>query len=292
MSKIMKNVPGDSRKPEWLKIPIRSGRDLKSVEDILKESHLNAVCQEANCPNKMECYSRKTATFMILGAVCTRQCRFCNVTKGEADSLDPEEPKNLARAVEKLGLKYVVVTSVTRDDLPDGGAGHFAAVIDAIRRRTPDVTIEVLIPDFQGSLQALKTVLKAAPDVINHNIETVSSLYETVRPQADYHRSLELIKRVKETAPRLRTKSGIMVGLGETPAQVEEVMDDLLNAGCDSLTIGQYLAPSREHLKVVEYIHPDQFEAYRQTALIKGFKAVASAPFVRSSYHAEEIYND
>jgi lipoic acid synthetase len=274
------------RKPDWLKIPIRRGNNLAYVEDMLKDSTLNTVCKEANCPNRMECYSHKTATFMIMGSVCTRGCRFCNVEGGKPQCLDPEEPRKLAEAVQALGLKFAVVTSVTRDDLEDGGASHFAAVITEVHALDPRVGIEVLIPDFQGRLESLKSVVSAKPEIINHNVETIPSLYSLVRPEADYRQSLELLSRVKELDSQIHTKSGLMLGLGETEDEVMAVLSDLRDAGCDFLTMGQYLSPSKKHLSVKKYVSPDTFNRYRDRALDMGFKAAACAPFVRSSYNA------
>jgi lipoyl synthase len=279
------------RKPDWLKIPVRGGRDLNEVKAVLKRLHLNTVCVEANCPNRMECFASRTATFMILGSVCTRNCRFCNVTPGEPEALDPGEPLRLAEAASELGLKHVVVTSVTRDDLPDGGAAHFAAVIRALRAKLPAATVEVLIPDFRGNAEALGTVIAAAPEIINHNVETVSRLYPAVRPQADYRRSLDLLRRVHAAGSGVAAKTGLMLGLGERRAEVLELFDDLRQAGCDFLTIGQYLAPSKAHYPVAEYVTPETFEEYRIEAESRGFRFVASAPFVRSSYKAAEALN-
>jgi len=299
------------RKPEWLRIPIRGGENLREVKELLTRLHLHTVCQEANCPNRMECFSSRTATFMILGSICSRNCRFCNVRGGEPEPVDPEEPQRLAEAARRLGLEHVVVTSVTRDDLPDGGAEHFAEVIRALRsggtgddgdegagrsgllgRSEPlghtVPAVEVLIPDFLGDSEALRVVIEARPEIINHNVETVPRLYLDVRPEADYERSLELLWRVKERDPQIYTKSGLMVGLGESSEEVEAVMDDLRRVGCDFLTIGQYLAPSKSHYPVQEYVHPDRFEEYREAAYRKGFAFAASAPFVRSSYKAAE----
>ncbi|WP_319475642.1 lipoyl synthase [Marispirochaeta aestuarii] len=276
------------RKPDWLRIPVRGGRDLNKVKALLKSLHLNTVCVEANCPNRMECFASRTATFMILGSVCTRNCRFCNVSPGTPEPVDLEEPVRLARAARELGLRHVVVTSVTRDDLPDGGAGHFAAVIRELRTRLPEASIEVLIPDFQGDPDALATVIEAGPEVINHNVETVPRLYSRVRPQADYRRSLELLKRAADCGRPMAVKTGLMLGLGETREEVLELFDDLRRAGCDFLTIGQYLAPSSDHYPVVEYVKPEVFDDYRKEAEQRGFRHVASAPFVRSSYKAAE----
>ncbi|MDD4844676.1 MAG: lipoyl synthase [Anaerotignum sp.] len=275
-------------KPEWLKRTFRDNSNLNYVREMLSELHLNTICDEAMCPNYVECFSKKTATFMILGVNCTRNCRFCNVTNREPQKVDVDEPNRVAEAVSKLGLKYVVITSVTRDDLPDGGAAHFAATIRAIHKSCPDTAVEVLIPDFQGNQEALKIVADASPEVISHNIETVKSLYDQVRPQAIYERSLEVLKNIKLFAPSIRSKTGIMLGLGEKDTQVYEVMEDLRAVGCEFLTIGQYLAPSMEHYPVQEYITPEQFDRYGEIAKEKGFAFVASAPFVRSSYNAAE----
>ena len=279
------------RKPDWLKIPVRGGRDLNRVKALLKRLHLNTVCVEANCPNRMECFASRTATFMVLGSVCTRNCRFCNVTPGSAEPVDPEEPVRLAEAARELGLRHVVVTSVTRDDLPDGGAGHFAAVIRELRSRLPEASVEVLIPDFQGDPEALARVIEAGPEVINHNVETVPRLYPKVRPQADYPRSLELLRRVAECGKPIAVKTGLMLGLGETRDEVLELFDDLRESGCDFLTIGQYIAPSAGHYPVAEYVKPEVFDEYRREAESRGFRHVASAPFVRSSYKAAEALN-
>jgi len=277
------------RKPDWLRIDLNKGRSLNYVKEILNRFSLNTVCEEANCPNRMECFSKKTATFMILGSQCTRNCRFCNVTHGVPQPVDPEEPDKVAKAAAELELKHVVVTSVTRDDLPDGGARHFSRVIKAIKSLSGDTVVEVLIPDFRGSFAALETVVKAKPEVLNHNIETVPRLYPEVRPAAIYERSLELISRVKSIDGSMLTKSGIMVGLGEKEEEVLRVFKDLRSAGCDFLTIGQYLAPSTGHYPVAEYISPEIFKMYKEKALRLGFSFVASAPLVRSSYNAAEM---
>lgn len=274
--------------PDWLKIKVKAQQDINYVNDLLKTLNLNTVCEHANCPNLMECYNRKTATFMILGSMCTRNCTFCNVTKGKTENVDPHEPDHVAQAVRKLGLKHVVVTSVTRDDLEDGGAGHFADVIKIIKELNSNVTVEVLIPDFAGNEGALKKVVDAKPEIINHNIETVQRLYPEVRPKADYRRSLELLENIKNMDGTILSKSGIMVGLGEKESEVIEVFKDLRSVGCDILTVGQYLSPSPQHHPVVEYIHPDIFSMYKERAEEMGFKYVASAPLVRSSYHADK----
>jgi len=277
------------KKPGWLKIRVSGGQDGGRVAGMLRELGLNTVCEEAGCPNLGECFGRGCAAFMILGRVCTRGCRFCCVEKGNPPPVDADEPENVARAVGLLGLGHVVITSVTRDDLPDGGAAHFAAVIRAIkqRMRSNPPHIEVLIPDFKGDYEALMTVAAALPDIINHNIETVPRLYPAVRPEADYRRSLELLGRVKEENPAILTKSGIMVGLGETFDEVLGVFADLREAGCELLTVGQYLAPSRRNYPVAEYVRPEVFDEYKKRALDMGFLHVESGPLVRSSYMAE-----
>lgn len=276
--------------PEWLKVSYNK-EAVDEVSEIMAKLKLNTVCREANCPNLGECYKKNTATFMILGSICTRHCRFCNVSHGHAEEVDPQEPQHLSEAVKKLGLKHVVITSVTRDDLEDGGARHFANTIQAVRELNPDTTIEVLIPDLKGIDENLDIVIKANPDVINHNIETVKSLYSKVRPEADYDRSLYVIKYVKEHAVHIITKTGIMVGLGETDEQVYETMDDSLKTGCDIFTIGQYLRPSERHIEMKEYVPPEKFAEYKRVGEEKGFKYIASSPLVRSSYKAEEALN-
>lgn len=287
----MVNVDNKKRKPSWLKVKINQGSNLTFVEDLLQRRSLHSVCNEAKCPNRGECYSKKIATFIVLGKVCTRNCTFCTVTKGETELPDPKEPENIALAVKELELRHVVVTSVTRDDLDDGGAYHFAEIITKIRKSSPSVIIEVLIPDFKGSEKDLRTIIEANPDIINHNMETIESLYNEVRPQADYASSLELLRRVKEIKPSIITKSGIMLGLGETEDDIYNLLKDLKGVGCQILTIGQYLAPSDAHHEVVEYVPPEMFNNYRVFAEKLGFLAVASAPMVRSSYNAEEMYN-
>jgi lipoic acid synthetase len=279
------------RKPEWLRTKIGHYKNLSTVEETLKDLHLNTVCDAANCPNRSECFSNKTATFMILGSRCSRNCRFCDVPFGGMTSVDPEEPKHVAQAVKKLGLKHVVITSVTRDDLDDGGAFQFVNVINRIRESSPNVSIEVLIPDLQGNKEALKTIVDAKPEIINHNIETISRLYDAIRPSAIYERSLEVLSNVKKMDENIYTKSGLMVGLGEGEAEVVQVMKDLKAVGCDFLTIGQYLQPSKDHYPVKEYVHPDLFKKYEEIGLEIGFKAVASGPLIRSSYDALEMFN-
>jgi lipoic acid synthetase len=282
----------ENRKPAWLKIKISSNAQLHSVVDMMRKLNLNTVCQEAKCPNLMECFSKKTATFMILGRECTRNCTFCTVSKNEPTPVDREEPLHVAEAVKKLGLKHVVITSVTRDDLPDGGASHFVAVIEAVRKVSENTDIEVLIPDFKGNKDALYQVVKARPQVINHNIETIERLYPEVRPMANYHRTLELIRRVKEMEPNIFSKSGFMVGLGETQEEVLHLLQDLREFGCDIVTIGQYLAPSKKHHPVIEYVTPEIFAIYKMKAEEMGFTYVASSPLVRSSYNAGEAFEE
>lgn len=277
-------------KPEWLKIRVQSGGNLAEVEDLLGRLSLRTVCEEANCPNRMECFGRKTATFMILGSACTRNCTFCNVTKGAPQPVDADEPRRVAEGVRRLGLRHAVITSVTRDDLDDGGAGHFAATVASIRAACPGVTVEALVPDFGGSMDALRTVIGARPDILNHNVETVPRLYPAVRPMAEYARSLAMLKNTKDIDGRIRTKSGVMLGLGEGVEEILAVMADLRRAGCDFLTVGQYLAPSKRHHPVVEYIHPDVFERLRGIGVEMGFAFVASSPLVRSSYMAEKAF--
>ena len=278
------------RKPPWLKRRLPSGPEYEQIRSLIEKSELHTVCQEANCPNQFECFSKQTATFLILGDRCTRNCRFCNVLPGPRELPDSGEPVRVAAAADKMKLKYIVVTSVTRDDVPDGGASIFARTIREIHARIPDAKVEVLIPDFQGDESALRTVLEANPDVLNHNIETVPRLYPTVRPQAIYQRSLQLLERATVLAPSIPVKSGIMLGLGETSDEVRRTFRDLLHAGCRMLTIGQYLQPTAEHLPVEAFITPEQFDQMRGTALEMGFSEVASGPFVRSSYHAKTLF--
>nr|WP_320024034.1 lipoyl synthase [uncultured Acetobacterium sp.] len=275
------------KKPEWLKVSYNK-EAVDEVSGLMAKLKLNTVCKEANCPNLGECYKKRTATFMILGNICTRHCRFCNVSSGVVEPVDPNEPQHLAEAVKTLDLKHVVITSVTRDDLEDGGAKHFADTINAVRKLNPGVSIEVLIPDLRGVDKHLDIVIGAKPDVINHNVETVRELYLEVRPEADYERSMYVIQYVKKRAPHIKTKTGIMVGLGETDEQVYQVMDDSLKAGCDIFTIGQYLRPSAKHISVKCYVTPEKFEEYKKIGEEKGFHYIASSPLVRSSYRAEE----
>ncbi|WP_300458251.1 lipoyl synthase [Desulfobacula sp.] len=279
-------------KPWWLKKSLPQGGEYQRVRNLLSTSGLKTVCQEANCPNMFECFSKDTATFMILGSDCTRNCRFCNVSWGAPLPVDPEEPMRVAKAALDLKLTYVVVTSVTRDDLEDGGATHFANTIHAIKSVLPDdPKVEVLIPDFQGNMAALKIVVCANPDVVNHNIETVPSLYPMARPEANYQQSLDLLQNVKAIDPAMPVKSGIMVGLGETTAALEQTLADLFDHGCDIITLGQYLQPTRAHLNVQKYYSPDEFQQLEHIARQIGFKRIAAGPFVRSSYQAQDLFD-
>jgi len=277
-------------KPAWLRKRLPTGLAYENVRAMIKQGALHTVCQEAKCPNQWECFSHKTATFLILGDRCTRTCGFCAVAHGPDGSVDHEEPSRVADAAAALELKYVVVTSVTRDDLPDGGAAVFADTITQLRRRIQDVKVEVLVPDFAGSQPALEKVLAARPDVLNHNLETVSRLYPVVRPEAVYARSLKLLKTAARLAPSNPTKSGLVLGLGETEDEIARVLSDLLTVGCKMLTLGQYLQPTEAHLPVQDYIDPEQFDRWKQKALDAGFEQVASGPFVRSSYQAHTLY--
>lgn len=278
------------RKPEWMRVRLSSTAHLNKVKSLLESYQLNTVCEAANCPNRLECFGSKTATFMILGKECTRHCKFCNVTSNPPEAVMKKEPQNVAKAISELGLKHAVITSVTRDDLIDEGAEHFYQTVIEIRKLNPEISIEVLTPDFNGKRNLINRVIEANPDVFNHNIETVKSLYESVRPEADYTQSLEVIRIIKEINPKMTTKSGIMLGLGETEDQVIQTLKDLRNAGCDIVTIGQYMQPSEKHIELVEYIHPDMFKRYEDIAYELGFLAVASSPLVRSSYKALESY--
>ena len=280
------------RLPVWFKQRLGKSGEIDKVISLLDKLRLNTVCESACCPNRSYCYGQGTATFMILGDTCTRGCRFCAVRKGKPHPVDDREGERISQAVRKLGLKYVVITSVARDDLADGGAGHFARVVREIRKLNPDVIIELLVPDFQGKRDLLKIVLGVHPDVIGHNLETVPRLYPDLRPEATYKRSIELIESVKLTGNSVLTKSGLMLGLGEERSEVEEVLRELRSVGCDILTLGQYLRPSGKHFPVVEYISPEEFQQYRRIAFDYGFKAVASGPLVRSSYNAEEIFRE
>jgi lipoyl synthase len=277
------------RLPDWIRT--KSLADTHDTKQLLRRHRLTTVCEEARCPNRSECFARPTATFMILGSRCTRNCGFCSVTSSLPERVDRGEPENVAGAAAEMGLSYVVVTSVTRDDLADGGAGHFAATIRAVRRRLPSSKIEVLTPDFKGDADALKTVLNARPDVFNHNVETVERLYRVARPQADYRRSLNVLSLAKSIAPDIYIKSGFMLGLGERLEEVMGLLEELRQSGCDFITIGQYLRPAKNNLPVVEYIRPEIFEELRLKALGMGFRYVASGPLVRSSMNAADMYN-
>ncbi|TDH36215.1 lipoyl synthase [Pseudohoeflea suaedae] len=278
------------RKPEWIRVKAPTSQGYKDTRKIVKENNLVTVCEEAGCPNIGECWDKKHATFMIMGEICTRACAFCNVITGRPNALDAEEPANVARAVAEMGLNHVVITSVDRDDLEDGGAQHFVDVIRAIRAATPATTIEILTPDFLRKPGALEKVVAARPDVFNHNLETVPSNYLTVRPGARYFHSIRLLQRVKELDPTMFTKSGIMVGLGETRNEVLQLMDDLRVADVDFLTIGQYLQPTRKHHEVKDFVTPDQFKSYETTAYSKGFLMVSASPLTRSSHHAGDDF--
>jgi lipoic acid synthetase len=278
------------RKPDWIRVKAPVSRGYAETHRIVKENGLHTVCEEAGCPNIGECWEKKHATFMIMGDTCTRACAFCNVKTGLPGALDPDEPKHVAEAVTKLGLSHVVITSVDRDDLPDGGAEHFAQVIRAIRVTTPKTTIEVLTPDFLRKDGAAEIVVAAKPDVFNHNLETVPSKYLTVRPGARYFASIRLLQQVKELDPSMFTKSGIMVGLGEERNEVLALMDDLRAADVDFLTIGQYLQPTRKHHEVARFVPPDEFKAYETIAYAKGFLMVSASPLTRSSHHAGDDF--
>lgn len=278
------------RFPSWLKFSARLDERYHRTRTIIKENSLHTVCDEAGCPNRGVCYAEGTATFMILGDICTRNCQFCTVGKGEVFPPDPDEPRRVALAVQQMGLDYVVITSVTRDDLEDGGATIFAEVITRIRANCPNTKIEILTPDFKNNQKSLRKVAAARPDVFSHNIETVPRLYSRVRPQADYRRSLAVLEKMKELLATVKTKSGIMVGLGETKDEVKTVLADLRRINCDMVTIGQYLSPSEKHLPVVEFIVPQIFAEYEEMAYSLGFTGVASGPLVRSSYHAKRLF--
>jgi lipoic acid synthetase len=276
------------RKPKWIRAEFTGSKEVQRLKSILRENKLHTVCEEANCPNLGECFKGGTATFMIMGDICTRRCPFCDVGHGRPNPLDPDEPKNLAKTIQAMGLKYVVITSVDRDDLRDGGAGHFVACISETRKLNPGISIEVLTPDFRGRIDtALEIMEQAPPDVFNHNLETVPRLYKEARPGADYMVSLDLLKRFKERHPQVPTKSGLMLGLGETLEEVEAVMHDMRAHNIDMLTLGQYLQPSAHHLKLQRYVTPEEFDALRIIGEKMGFTHVASGPLVRSSYHAD-----
>ena len=274
------------RKPEWLKISIGANERYTETKRIVESHCLHTICSSGRCPNMGECWGKGTATFMIAGDICTRSCKFCNTQTGRPLPLDPDEPTHVAESIALLKLSHAVITSVDRDDLPDLGAAHWAQTIREIKRLNPETTTEVLIPDFQGRKELVDQVIKACPEIISHNMETVKRISPQVRSAANYHTSLEVIRQIAESG--ITAKSGIMVGLGETPAEVEELMDDLISVGCKILTIGQYLQPTHKHFPVAAYITPEQFAVYKETGLKKGFEQVESAPLVRSSYHAEK----
>lgn len=276
------------RKPDWLKVPLPNSREFIEMQGLLGRLDLHSVCQEARCPNMGECFRSGTATFLILGSLCTRNCRYCNVRHGHPAPVDEAEPERLAEAVKALGLRYIVITSVTRDDLPDGGARIFARCVDTLRREVPGCRVEVLIPDLQGDRDALETILSARPHVLNHNIEVTRELFAELRPQGDYARSLELLRRASEGPRRAITKSGFMIGLGESREGILSVLDDLAAVSCASLTIGQYLQPTVSHRPVAKFYAPDEFEEMRREALLRGFRTVVAGPLVRSSYRAAE----
>jgi lipoic acid synthetase len=284
--------------PEWLIAEVRRAKRGTGAEmvtqtrDLLDRLHLPTVCDRARCPNRGECFSHHTATFLILGDVCTRGCAFCAVKKGKPLSLQADEPQRLAQAVAELGLRHVVITSVTRDDLPDGGAAHYARVVAALRQHCPGVRVELLVPDFAGSGEALTTVLASGPDILAHNLETVPRLYPEVRRGADYERSLKVLEQAKELAPKIITKSGLMLGLGEESLEVEAVLRDLRQVACDMLTLGQYLSPSLHHVPVARYVNPEEFASRQRQALDLGFKSVAAGPLVRSSYKAPVFFGE
>ena len=278
------------RLPAWLRQKAPSPPILAEMKTLLDGLSLHTVCESAECPNQGQCFAEGTATFLILGKNCTRSCRFCAITQAVPEPPEPTEPSRVAETVRSLRLSYVVITSVTRDDLPDGGAEHFAGTISEIRRTCPQTRVEILVPDFNGSEKSIQTIVEARPDVINHNLETVPRLYPTVRPEAQYIRSLKLLKRIQQMVADIPTKSGFMLGLGETSEEILSVLTDLIDINCKIITLGQYLQPTRNHLPVERYIPPEEFENWRKISLEMGFKGVASGPFVRSSYHADELY--
>ena len=279
------------RKPDWIRVKAPTSKGYGETRQLMRDLGLNTVCEEAACPNIGECWTKKHATVMILGDVCTRACAFCNVKTGMPRAVDLLEPENVAIAAAKLGLQHIVITSVDRDDLPDGGAGQFVKVIEALRRTTPDTTIEILTPDFRGKMRgAVEAITAAGPDVYNHNLETVPRLYPTIRPGARYYASLRLLEEVKAHDPRIFTKSGVMLGLGEQRLEVHQVMDDMRTVGIDFLTMGQYLQPTPRHTKVIEFVIPKAFDAYGAVARAKGFLQVAASPLTRSSYHAGDDF--
>jgi len=284
--------PGRQRLPQWLRVKLPQTPDFAETSAVVARHGLDTVCRGARCPNIFQCFSQGVATFLILGRVCTRGCAFCNISPGSPQPLEPDEPARVAQAVSRLGLKHVVITSVTRDDLPDGGAGRFAAVIRAVRQEAPGCGVEVLVPDFQGRQQDLQTVLEAGPDVLNHNLETVPSLYRAVRPKAVYQASLALISRARAWGQGIKTKSGLMVGLGETREELARVLADLAGAGCHMVTVGQYLRPSRRNLAVARYVHPDEFKEIEALGLSLGVPVMYCGPLVRSSHQAGALLDD
>src|SRR6185436_17646977 len=283
---VLQGKPQRLKKPDWLRVKLSTGKNYLHVRQLVDHYKLHTICESGNCPNMGECWGAGTATFMILGNVCTRSCGFCAVQTGLPTELDWDEPLRVATAIKLMKVKHAVITSVNRDELKDGGAAIWAATVSAVREISPGVTMETLIPDFKGNMESVEKMIEVAPEVVSHNTETVPRLYRRVRPQARYERSLSVIRKLKEGG--MRTKSGIMAGLGETKEEVFQVMDDLLEAGCDVFTIGQYLQPTKNHLEVVEWIHPDIFKEYEEAGLAKGFMYVESGPLVRSSYHAEK----
>lgn len=283
---IIHQPPSRRVKPDWIRVKLPTGENYRHVRKLVDTHKLHTICESGNCPNMGECWGAGTATFMILGNTCTRSCGFCAVKTGLPTELDWDEPRRVAEAVKLMQVKHCVLTSVNRDELKDGGAHIWAATVRAIREAAPGTTMETLIPDFKGNETSVNIIIDAAPEVVSHNMETIPRLYRKVRPQAKYERSLKVIKQLHDGG--MRTKSGVMVGLGETPVEVEVVMDDLRASGCDVITIGQYLQPTRNHLEVLDWVHPDQFKAYEIMALEKGFMYVESGPLVRSSYHAEK----
>ena len=276
------------RLPEYLKRPIIDTDKTRTVRKILKANCLNTVCENARCPNKNECYTKHTATFLIMGGVCTRNCKYCNISCQKPEPLDVDEPEHIAKAVKDLGLKYAVITSVRRDDLPDGGAEHFAKCIEEIRKISPDTKIEILTPDFKGNIESLNTIIQAHPDVFNHNIEAVRGIFKTVRPQGNYDVSLSVLKYIKENSD-IKTKSGLIIGLGENFEQIKETFEDLYNVGCDILTVGQYIQPSKEHYPVGKYYKPEEYEELKKLATSVGIKHSQIGPLVRSSYNAASL---
>jgi lipoyl synthase len=284
--KVLEEKEPLGKRPDWLKVKLPSGDNYTELKNLMRRQKLHTVCEEARCPNMAECWNAKSATFMILGDTCTRSCGFCNVKLGIPNELDLNEPRRVADSVKELGLRHVVITSVNRDELNDGGASIFSECVRLIREDMPETTIEILIPDFRGVEEAFEIIMKNPPDILNHNLETVPRLYKVVRPQAKYDRSLKLIRWFKER--NLKTKSGIMVGIGETPDEVLELMDDLAAHGCDILTIGQYLQPTKQHLPVDRFVTPEEFKMFKEEGLKKGFRIVESSPLVRSSYRADQ----